>query len=95
MASTRTTVVAYDISDPKRLKKVADIMEGFGYRIQYSVFLCALSPTEVQKLKLTLSKVINNANDQCLVIDLGPEDSKNSIEAVGKPLLSIPTLTIV
>ena len=36
-------LVAYDISDPKRLRKVATVCEDFGYRKQYSVFLCRLS----------------------------------------------------
>jgi len=32
------TVVAYDISDPKRLSKIARIMKDYGVRVQYSVF---------------------------------------------------------
>ena len=36
-------IVAYDISDPKRLRKVATTCEDFGMRKQYSVFLCRLS----------------------------------------------------
>jgi CRISPR-associated protein Cas2 len=35
-------VVSYDISDDKRRRKVAQIMEGYGYRVQYSVFECDL-----------------------------------------------------
>ncbi|EMN95623.1 CRISPR-associated endoribonuclease Cas2-like protein, partial [Leptospira interrogans serovar Medanensis str. UT053] len=31
-------LVSYDIREPKRLRRVAKIMEGFGERIQYSVF---------------------------------------------------------
>jgi CRISPR-associated protein Cas2 len=31
-------LVSYDISDPKRLRKVARSLEGFGVRLQYSVF---------------------------------------------------------
>ena len=35
-------LVSYDISDPKRLRKVARSLEGFGVRLQYSVFECPL-----------------------------------------------------
>ena len=35
-----TYLVAYDICDPKRLRKVAHTCEDFGFRRQYSVFLC-------------------------------------------------------
>ena len=32
------TLVAYDISDHKRLAKVARVCEDFGVRVQYSIF---------------------------------------------------------
>ncbi len=35
-------LVSYDICDPKRLRRVAKILEGFGTRLQYSVFECPL-----------------------------------------------------
>lgn len=31
-------LISYNIRDEKRLRKVAKIMEGYGQRIQYSVF---------------------------------------------------------
>ena len=39
-------IVSYDISDPKRLRKVATACEDFGVRKQLSVFLCRLSATD-------------------------------------------------
>ena len=39
-------LVCYDISNPKRLRKVAATCEDFGYRKQLSVFLCRLSATD-------------------------------------------------
>src|SRR5262249_749937 len=35
-----TYLVAYDICNPKRLRKVATTCEDFGIRRQYSVFIC-------------------------------------------------------
>ena len=35
-----TYLVAYDISNPKRLRKVARTCEDFGLRRQFSVFFC-------------------------------------------------------
>ena len=40
-------VVSYDISDDKRRRKVAKIMEGYGFRVQYSVFECDLEPKQL------------------------------------------------
>lgn len=37
-------IISYDIRDPRRLRKVAKVMEDFGIRVQYSVFECELSP---------------------------------------------------
>ena len=62
-----TYLVAYDICDPKRLRKVAKICEDFGMRRQYSVFLCRLAAVDVVRLKSRLYDVINLDRDQvCL-----------------------------
>jgi CRISPR-associated protein Cas2 len=33
-------IVAYDIRDEVRLRRVHDVVRGYGIRLQYSVFLC-------------------------------------------------------
>jgi hypothetical protein len=35
-------LVAYDISDPKRLSRVARVCKDYGIRVEYSVFECDL-----------------------------------------------------
>jgi len=52
------TVVCYDIPDDKRRNRVGKILEGFGSRVQRSVFECDLTPGHLQKLKGRLSRVI-------------------------------------
>ena len=71
----RDVVVTYDIADEVRLRKVFNIMRGFGDHLQYSVFRCALSEREATRLRSELSGVINHAEDQVLFIDLGPYDA--------------------
>ena len=39
-------IVAYDVSDPKRLYRVHKRLLGFGEPQQYSIFLCLLSQKE-------------------------------------------------
>jgi len=39
----RRYLVAYDIRDDRRLRSIAGCMEGYGTRIQYSVFVCDCS----------------------------------------------------
>ncbi|KGE22194.1 CRISPR-associated endonuclease Cas2 [Leptospira interrogans] len=45
------------IQEPKRLRRVAKIMEGFGERIQYSVFRIYSTDKELEKLRWKLAKV--------------------------------------
>jgi CRISPR-associated protein Cas2 len=76
-------IVSYDISDPKRLRKVAQCCESWGYRRQYSVFLCRVSPTEFVKLKRRLYDLIDLEQDQILFIPLC-QKCAGQIEAMGR-----------
>ena len=51
-------VVMYDIRKPSRLKKVAKELEGFGERMQYSVFECRLTPEGLDELLVTIDRLI-------------------------------------
>ena len=48
-------VVAYDISDDKRRLKVVKILEKSGIRINYSVFECMLTRTQLETYFLSFS----------------------------------------
>jgi len=54
------SVVCYDISDDKRRIKVGKILEGFGNRVQRSVFECDIRPEHMKMLKQRLSKVLKD-----------------------------------
>lgn len=77
-------LVCYDISDPKRLRKVATTCEDFGYRRQLSVFLCRLSATDLVRLRTRLYDIIDLTADQVLFIPLC-QKCVNGIEALGRP----------
>lgn len=72
-------VVAYDVSDPKRLRRTYRKMCGFGTPLQYSVFQCALSDAELTLMKLALGDIINHAEDRVLIVDIGPVDGRASV----------------
>lgn len=72
----RRYLVAYDIRDDARLRDVATCMEGYGYRVQYSVFVCDLSEREVVEMRGDLEGRVKASEDSIMVIDLGsPEDT--------------------
>jgi len=77
-------LVCYDISDPKRLRKVATACEDYGVRRQYSVFLCRLSTTEFVRLRSRLYDLIHQGEDQVLFIPLCDRCVPH-IEAIGRP----------
>ena len=81
-------LVCYDISSPRRLKKVANTCESFGIRFQLSVFECVLDDTGYEKLKSRLHSQINKELDQVIFVGLGPEEgmSGERYEYVGRPL---------
>jgi len=90
-------LVSYDISNPKRLRKVARSLEGFGVRLQYSVFECPLDDMRLAKLKAELQGLVNHDEDQVLFVSLGPSSSDATlvIEAMGLPYEVRSRLTII
>src|SRR5438067_10496564 len=78
-------LVAYDICNPKRLRKVAQTCEDFGARRQYSVFLCRLTARDLIRLKSRLDDIIDLHEDQVLFIPLCSRCARD-IESLGKPI---------
>jgi CRISPR-associated protein Cas2 len=87
-------MVAYDISDPKRLKKVATACEDFGIRYQYSVFLCRLSATDFVKLRSRLYDLIDLQQDQVLFIPMCAK-CVPQIESMGRPMEAVDSRDVV
>jgi CRISPR-associated protein Cas2 len=56
-------VASYDISDPKRLSKVAKVMKDFGERVLKSVFECNLAETTFQELKGRVDEILDPLED--------------------------------
>jgi CRISPR-associated protein Cas2 len=81
----RTYIVSYDIRDPKRLRKVYQLMRGWGDHLQLSVFECDLSLQERVELEAGLGLLINHQEDQILFIVLGPTNGRGrrAIRALG------------
>jgi CRISPR-associated protein Cas2 len=90
-------LVSYDISNPKRLRRVARALEGFGVRLQYSVFECPLDEMRMAMLKAALQPIVNHDEDQVLFVSLGPSsgDATLVIEAMGLPYEVRSRVTII
>lgn len=98
MSSGRTRyLVSYDIAHPKRLRRVAKTLEGFGVRLQYSVFECPLDEMRLAQVKAALQPLLNHGEDQVLFVSLGPAagDASLIIEAMGLPYQVRTRVTVI
>lgn len=70
----RRFLIAYDIRDPQRLRQVCKTMEEYGERLQYSVFICDLSRTELVHARRQVEGKMNLSQDSVVIVDLGDVD---------------------
>jgi CRISPR-associated protein Cas2 len=56
-------VASYDISDPKRLGKVARTMKSYGERVLKSVFECNLDEGKFTEMKARIDEIIEPIED--------------------------------
>lgn len=79
-------IVTYDVSHPKRLRRVFKIVRGYGEHLQLSVFRCELNDRELVELRARLAEAIHHEQDQVLFIDMGPAEGRgrDSIRSLGR-----------
>ncbi len=89
-------VVAYDIPCDKRRKKVSDLLEGYGKRVQYSVFECLLEQGKYKELCQRLKKRIKLAEDSIRFYPLS-RHTLGQVETwgVGPPVTELPGSVII
>lgn len=56
-------VVAYDIADPRRLQRIAKIMEDYGVRVQKSVFEVEIAPNEMRGMQRRIKAKMDPQED--------------------------------
>lgn len=74
-------IVSYDIPSNRRRYKVMKTLEGFGTRVQYSVFECRLKPRQVSDLRKRVMKLI--APEDSIRLYFISADDVNRIERLG------------
>ncbi|MDF5713699.1 MAG: CRISPR-associated endonuclease Cas2 [Rhizonema sp. NSF051] len=89
-------VVAYDIPCDKRRKKVSDLLEGYGKRVQYSVFECLLEQGKYKELCQRLKKRVKLGEDSIRFYPLS-RHTLGQVETwgVGPPVTEIPGSVII
>lgn len=90
-------LVCYDIADDKRLRRVFKTVRDFGDHLQFSVFECQLTPSDLVRLRSALALEIDKKEDQVLFVCLGPAEGRGDrvITALGKPYHSIDSPCLI
>ncbi len=79
-------IVAYDIADQRRWRKVFKLMNGYGAWVQLSVFQCRLNRRRQAELLANLDRLIDHNADHVVLVDIGVADSiEPRVTSLGKP----------
>ena len=82
----RLYLCTYDVSDDKRRTRLFELLKDHGDHVQFSVFLCELSDSEYARLVSLSREILNQAEDQLLLLNLGDAglDFTNHFQCIGK-----------
>jgi CRISPR-associated protein Cas2 len=76
-------LICYDISDEKRLRKIARFLESTSIRIQKSIFFYPnCSRQEILKVSLKLEELINSNEDDIRIYNINKTKSINIKSAI-------------
>lgn len=70
------TLITYDICDPKRLRKVARLLEKHGLRAQYSAFEFDLTAKEIDRIVDEVETIIDPDSDCVYVYTISEKKKK-------------------
>jgi CRISPR-associated protein Cas2 len=93
---THLYVVAYDISDQKRWRRVFRIMKGYGEWLQLSIFQCRLTTKQQAELIALLDGIIHHDQDHVILLDLGQaDDVEPRVVSLGKTFMAVEHAPVI
>ncbi len=88
-------LACYDITDPRRLKKTAGILEKYGIRVQYSFFEMNITHAMLEALINDIKEVINIKEDKFYLYPIC-DDCKSRVKIDGSgEMLSLQSFIIL
>lgn len=57
-------MICYDVADNRRRNKIARLLEGWGERVQDSVFECHVTPAQQRRIINDIAKLIDAEEDK-------------------------------
>lgn len=96
MSGQRSFLVFYDVSSPRRLRRMERVLAGYGYRVQESVFFCTLSALLRARMERDINDALNRDHDQCVILDLGADpDVLDRAACIGRKIVKPPSVTVI
>jgi CRISPR-associated protein Cas2 len=93
---THVYLVAYDIADTKRWRRVFNVMNGYGEWLQLSVFQCRLSKKQHAELIALLDGIIHHGSDHVVLLDVGPAKMADlRIVSLGKSFETVQRVPVI
>lgn len=68
----RRLLVAYDVLNDQRRSRLAKVLQAYGDRVQYSVFVVDAGEVKVRRMRRAVLETILPDVDSVLIADLGP-----------------------
>jgi CRISPR-associated protein Cas2 len=87
-------IIVYDIPCDKRRRQIANLLEGYGRRVQYSVFECVLPRGKYLELQKRLKPKLNLEEDNLRFYPLS-EHTLNQVETWGVSVEITPPPTSI
>ncbi len=85
-------LITADITDPRRLRRVARMCERWGERVQESVYLMEFSPEELYSFQAGLARLLHGTQDTVRYYALCAMDmTRSGGEGLGQGLARAPS----
>jgi len=84
----RFLIVSYDVTSDRRRERLAQVLQDYGDRVQYSVFCCQLSAREKVQMQQRVKAQMNQQEDRVLLLDAGPvvgQLPEPDVDYLGRP----------
>lgn len=88
-------LICYDVVLDRRRNKVAHLLEGYGMRVQKSVFECVLSPDQREMLQKKLNRYIKPEEDQVRFYPLSPRYRQKVLVLGLQPQREVDDVTFI
>ena len=79
----------YDISEPKRLRRVHKFLLGYKVGGQKSFFECWLTAAELREVRDTLAELLDLAEDRAHIFQLDPRMARDMLGRATQPVTDV------